>query len=144
MCRLEGFTHHSRYFKMDTILQNSEKPTLVLGASTNPERTSYTALHMLTDAGVPVYAIGLKEGEVAGVQIHKGRDWLAEQAIHTVTLYMNAKHQAEWIDYILGLHPQRIIFNPGAENSELRDRATAQGIACHEACTLVMLNFHQF
>jgi uncharacterized protein len=129
---------------MNTTLQNSEKPTLVLGASTNPERTSYTALHMLTEAGVPVYAIGLKEGDVAGVHIHKGRDWFTEQAIHTVTLYMNARHQAEWADYILGLHPKRIIFNPGAENAELRDQAAAAGIETHEACTLVMLNFHQF
>jgi uncharacterized protein len=129
---------------MNTILQNSEKPTLVLGASTNPERTSYTALHMLTDAGVPVHAIGLKEGEVAGVQIRKGKQDFGQQPIHTVTLYMNATHQTEWADYILGLHPKRIIFNPGAENAALRDQAKAAGIETHDACTLVMLTFHQF
>lgn len=122
----------------------SEKPTLVLGASTNPDRTSYTALHMLTDAGVPVRAIGLKEGEVAGVQIHKDPLFLQGQPIHTVTLYMNALHQAQWESFILDLHPKRIIFNPGAENTSLYQKATAQGIQCHNACTLVMLNFGQF
>ena len=53
---------------------NAEKTTLVLGASDNPERTSYTALHMLKEAGVPVLAVGLKEAQVAGVQIRKGTD----------------------------------------------------------------------
>ena len=123
---------------------NAEKTTLVLGASDNPERTSYTALHMLTDAGVPVLAVGLKEAQVAGVQIRKGTDWLAGKEIHTVTLYMNALRQKELQEFILQLKPKRIIFNPGAENSELYKSATAQGIECNNACTLVMLNFGQF
>jgi predicted CoA-binding protein len=122
----------------------TEKTTLVLGASTNPERTSYTALHMLTEAGVPVHAVGLKEGDVAGVHIFKDTEDLVGQPIHTVTLYLNAQRQAEWADYILGLQPKRIIFNPGAENPALYAAATAQGIECHNACTLVMLNFGQF
>lgn len=125
-------------------LKLSEKPTLVLGASLNPERTSFTALHMLTDAGVPVHAVGLKEGEVAGVHIYKNTDHLIGAPIHTVSLYLNAQRQADWAAYILGIHPQRIIFNPGAENPELYAAAQAQGIDCHNACTLVMLNFHQF
>lgn len=125
-------------------LQPSDKPTLVLGASTNPERTSYTALHMLTDAHVPLYAVGLKEGEVAGVHIHKDVSGLKDWPVHTVTLYMNAQRQAEWQDFILGLHPKRIIFNPGAENAGLYEAATTAGIECHNACTLVMLNFGQF
>jgi uncharacterized protein len=122
----------------------SEKTTLVLGASNNPERTSFTALHMLTEAGVPVRAIGLKEADVAGVHIHKGVDWLKGERIHTVSLYLNAQRQAEYETFILGLHPQRIIFNPGAENPALLMKAEAVGIECHEACTLVMLSFHQF
>ena len=126
------------------VMQPSEKPTLVLGASTNPDRTSYTALHMLADAHVPVYAVGLKAGEVAGVQIHKDADGLQEWPVHTVTLYMNAQRQADWHELILGLHPKRIIFNPGAENPALYRAATEAGIDCHNACTLVMLNFHQF
>jgi predicted CoA-binding protein len=123
---------------------NAEKTTLVLGASDNPERTSYTALHMLTEAGVPVLAVGLKEAEVAGVQIRKGTDWLAGVQIHTVTLYMNALRQKELQAFILQLNPKRIIFNPGAENPDLQLAASLQGIECRNACTLVMLNFGQF
>lgn len=124
---------------------NSEKKTLVLGASTNPDRTSFTALHMLRDYRIPVLAVGLKEAEVAETPIQKGTAGISEQdQIHTVTLYMNAARQAEYHDFILGLHPKRIIFNPGAENPALRNLAAAQGIETVEACTLVMLNFGQF
>ena len=126
------------------MIPNAEKTTLVLGASDNPERTSYTALHMLREAGVPVLAVGLKEAEVAGVHIRRGTDWLANTQVHTVTLYMNAQRQKELEPFILQLHPQRIIFNPGAENDSLFQSATAQGIECRNACTLVMLNFSQF
>lgn len=121
-----------------------DKTTLVLGASDNPERTSYTALHMLTEEGVPVLAVGLKEAEVAGVPIHKGTDWLVGQEVHTVTLYMNAQRQKEYEAFILQLNPKRIIFNPGAENPGFFDVASMQGIECRNACTLVMLNFGQF
>ena len=43
--------------------------------------------------------------------------------IDTVTLYLNPGHQKEYYDYIISLHPKRIIFNPGAENDELAELA---------------------
>lgn len=120
------------------------KPTLVFGASDNPDRTSYTALHMLREHGVEVHAFGLRAAEVAGVQIEKDTTALQLPALHTITMYMGAARQAPFEAYLLGLKPQRIIFNPGAENPGLRDQAKAQGIECVEACTLVMLNFGQY
>jgi uncharacterized protein len=60
--------------------------------------------------------------------------------IDTVTLYLNAGHQKEYYDYILSLHPKRIIFNPGAENDELANLARANNIQPIEACTLVLLS----
>ena len=133
----------AKEFSMDTT-PNQDKTTLVLGASDNPERTSFTALNMLTEAGVPVLAVGLKEATVAGVPIRKGTDWLPETPIHTVTMYMNAQRQQEYEDLVLRLHPQRIIFNPGAENSALARKAEDAGIQTVNACTLVMLTFGQF
>lgn len=129
-----------------TEMQNplSAKPTLVLGASDNPERTSYTAVHMLRGHGVPVYALGLREALVADVQIQKDPARLKMPTLDTITLYLGAPRQEPFYDYILGLHPKRIIFNPGAENPALKQLAEAQGIACVEACTLVMLHFKQF
>ena len=50
----------------------------------------------------------------------------------------------EYYDYILSLHPRRIIFNPGAENPELETLAAAHGIEPVEACTLVLLSTGQY
>jgi hypothetical protein len=42
-------------------------------------------------------------------------------------------------DYIVGLKPRRVIFNPGTENDELEEMLRVKGIEPVEACTLVML-----
>jgi predicted CoA-binding protein len=64
--------------------------------------------------------------------------------VHTITLYLNAANQSTYYDFILSLKPERIIFNPGAENPELEALADQAGIKVLEACTLVMLNTRQF
>lgn len=119
-----------------------KKKTLVLGASDNPNRYSYLALQRLRAAGHPVVGIGRKPGQVGDVAITK--DKLATSDIDTVTLYLNPQHQQEYYDYILSLHPERIIFNPGTENDELASKAREQGIETLHACTLVMLSTNQY
>jgi uncharacterized protein len=118
------------------------KKTLVIGASTNPERYSYLAINSLKNHGHEVVAIGRKEGEVSGVPILTGHPDLKD--IDTVTLYLNLSHQEEYYDYLLDMKPRRIIFNPGAENFDLMDRAGRAGIEPIEACTLVMLATGQY
>ena len=118
------------------------KKTLVIGASTNPERYSYLAINSLKKHGYEVVAIGRKEGEVNGVKILTGHPSLSD--IDTVTLYLNLTHQEEYYDYLLEMKPKRIIFNPGAENFDLMERAGEAGIEVLEACTLVMLSTGQF
>jgi predicted CoA-binding protein len=113
------------------------KRTVVIGASLNPERISHEAVIKLKRKGHDVFAIGLREGEIEGVKIQKGKPDLKD--IDTVTLYLNAKRQEEMNDYILNLHPKRIIFNPGAENPELMKKAANLGIEVEEACTLTLL-----
>jgi uncharacterized protein len=116
--------------------------TLVLGASEKPERYSNMAIRMLTDHGHSVVAIGNREGHVGQVAIHT--DHLQEDNIDTVTLYLSAANQRPYYDYILSLHPRRIIFNPGAENNELMQLAEQNGIDPWEACTLVLLRTGQY
>jgi len=113
------------------------KRTVVIGASLNPQRISHEAVIKLNRKGHEVIAIGLREGEIDGIKIQKGKPEIKN--VDTVTLYLNAKRQEEMIDYILGLHPKRIIFNPGAENPELMTKAASQGIEVEEACTLTLL-----
>jgi predicted CoA-binding protein len=95
----------------------TSKKTLVLGASANPARYSFLALRKLASYGHPVVAIGKKKGSVGDIEIET--DHLPVTDIDTVTLYLNPTNQHQYIDYILGLKPKRIIFNPGTENDEL-------------------------
>jgi predicted CoA-binding protein len=118
------------------------KKTLVLGASDNPSRYSYLAIHRLRQYGHPVLAIGRKNTRVSDVEVHK--EPKMEGDVDTVTLYLNPRHQKEYYDYILSLKPRRIIFNPGAENEELAKLAAREGIDTKEACTLVMLATNQY
>lgn len=116
--------------------------TLVIGASTNPQRFSYLAIKSLVKHNVDVVAIGLKSGEVDGISISVDRPLYDN--IHTITLYLNAERQREYLDYIVALKPKRIIFNPGTENGELLKLARANGIEPIFDCTLVMLNNGKF
>ncbi len=118
------------------------KKTVVLGASDNPSRYSFLAINRLKAHQHPVVAIGKKEGEVAG--IHISREHPDEEGVDTITLYLNPTNQKPYYDYILSLHPKRIIFNPGTENDELIEMAGQQGIEAVLGCTLVMLSTGQY
>jgi len=118
------------------------KKTLVLGASTNPSRYSFLAIQRLVAHNHDVVAIGLKEGEVSGVQIEKEK--IPFEGIDTITLYLNALRQKEYYDYIVSLKPNRVIFNPGTENPELYNLLRKNAIEVEVACTLVLLSTKQY
>lgn len=118
------------------------KKTLVLGASENPQRYSNMAVKKLQAYQHPVIAIGRREGAIEGIPILKGQPQVDN--VDTVTLYLNEDNQQPYYDYILSLKPQRIIFNPGAENDELRKLAKERGIETVEGCTLVMLSVGEY
>lgn len=116
--------------------------TLVFGASVNKERYSYKAMQMLKMYGMDVVAIGGRSAKLDKILIQTGHPDLT--SIHTITMYMSAARQREHEDYLLGLMPSRIIFNPGAENISLYTKAKANGIEVINACTLVMLRTGQY
>jgi len=119
-----------------------KKLTVVIGASDNPQRYSYLAVSRLTAHGHPVVAIGLKDAKIGDTPVIKEHP--AVEAVDTITLYLNPQRQLAYYDYILQLHPKRIIFNPGTENPELEQLAIKNGIEPIEACTLVMLSTGQY
>ncbi len=123
-------------------MKNLKKKTIVLGASPNPARYSYLAVHRLRAHQHPVVAIGKRKGTILDVPILTDHPPL--QDVNTITVYLNANNQKQYYDYIFSLHPKRIIFNPGAENDELAKAAADQGIQPIEACTLVMLSTGQY
>ncbi len=118
------------------------KKTVVLGASDSPMRYSFLAVRRLKSYDHPVVAIGKKEGNIDDTKIITNRPEMND--VDTVTLYLNPKHQEQYYDYILSLHPKRIIFNPGAENAELARLAETNGINAMNACTLVLLGTGQY
>ncbi|WP_310992418.1 CoA-binding protein [Aequorivita marina] len=118
------------------------KKTLVLGASLNPSRYSNLAINRLVENQHPVEAIGLRKGEVAGVSISTEK--IDFDNIDTVTLYLNAKRQEEYYNYIVSLKPKRVIFNPGTENSEFYKILRENNIESEVACTLVLLGTNQY
>jgi len=123
-------------------MTETSKKTLVYGASTKPVRYSYKAVKMLQEYDHEVVAIGGRAAQLDDLAILVGHPELND--VHTITMYMGADRQEEHEEYILSLSPQRIIFNPGAENDSLYLKAKKQGIEAINACTLVMLRTGQF
>jgi predicted CoA-binding protein len=121
-----------------------KKKTVVIGATTNPGRYAYLAADMLTEYQHEVVPLGIRKGVIFGKEILDIRQTPMVTDVDTVTLYIGPQRQSEWYDYILGLKPRRIIFNPGTENDEFEQLAEERGIETIEACTLVMLRSNQY
>ena len=124
--------------------KHGDKRTLIVGATTNPSRYAFVAARMFSERGLDFVPIGIKKGTVFGKDILDLRSKPELKDIDTITLYIGPSHQEEWIDYLIGLSPQRIIFNPGTENPEFFQQAQKAGIEVLPACNLVMLSTGQF
>ncbi|MFC2100320.1 CoA-binding protein [Bacteroidota bacterium] len=114
------------------------KKTMVIGATTNQGRYAFFAVKELLYHGHDVIPIGIKKGNIFGMQIINGLPQI--QDIHTITLYVGPKNQENYIDYIFELNPKRIIFNPGSENDKLIKQALLNDIEVIIDCTLMMLS----
>lgn len=116
--------------------------TLVLGASTNPNRYSNIAIKRLVDKELPVAALGLRKGKILNVIIDdEMQDY---NTIDTVTLYLNPKRQEAYYKYIISLKPRRVIFNPGSENMDFVKLLQENNIEAEIACMLVLLSTNQY
>ena len=120
----------------------SDRITLVLGASESTVRYSYAAANRLINHNEKIYLVGKKSGEIIGHKIH--REWPVELSIHTLTLYVNPAHQIPYYQKIIDAKPKRVIFNPGTENTELTALLTENNIDFEYACTLVLLATGQY
>ncbi|XWW44661.1 CoA-binding protein [Fibrella sp. USSR17] len=112
--------------------------TLVIGASENTNRYANRAARTLLQYGHDIELVGLRAGQIQGHPIQTGLPELTD--VDTVTMYVGARNQAGYVDYLKTLKPRRVIFNPGAENSDLARQLKEEGIEPIEACTLVMLS----
>ena len=127
---------------LNNILTLKKKKTLVIGASPNPYRYSNIAIHKLRNLNHETVAFGLKHGKVTDVEIDI--ELIDYKNIHTITLYVNPSLQKEYYNYIIGLKPKRVIFNPGTENPEFFTILKENNIDYEVACTLVLLSTNQY
>lgn len=116
--------------------------TLVLGASEKEDRYANKAVRLLREYDHEVVAVGRSAGNIGDVPIQAGQP--AVPGVDTVTLYIGPHFQAGISDYVIGLKPRRVIFNPGTENPEFQQALEAAGITPTEACTLVLLRTDQY
>jgi len=114
------------------------KKTVVIGASTNPDRYSYKAIESLLNHGHEVVAVGIKKGELFGLEILNNYPHIKN--VHTVTLYVGPANQSEIMEYVISLKPERVIFNPGTENELFEKELKSNNIFTERACTLVLLS----
>jgi predicted CoA-binding protein len=120
------------------------KKTLIIGASSNPERYSNKAYFMLSAHNFETELLGNKQDFIGSKSIKNQWSDLDLTNVHTVTMYVGAKNQSDYYQKILDLNPQRVIFNPGTENPEFYSLLSEKGINFEEACTLVLLQTGQF
>ena len=120
------------------------KKTVIVGSGPNKGRYAYLAAERLRQYGHEIVPLGIRKGNVIDEPILDIRTKPEINGVDTITMYIGAWRQPEWMDYLLSLKPKRIIFNPGTENPEFEQKAEAAGIEAVEGCTLVMLRSGQY
>lgn len=119
-----------------------KKDVVVLGASTNVERYSNKLVHKLIENGFNPIPVGRKEGEIGGIKIltelPEGREFYA------ISVYLNENNQEEYLDFILNSKTEKVIFNPGSENSDLFKELLEKEKFAEEACSLVQMGLGIF
>ena len=115
----------------------------VLGASDDPQKYSYRSVKLLKEKGHTVFPVHPALTSIDGLKVYASiKDVL--DSVDTVSLYVSKEVSSRLADEILEKRPKRLIFNPGAENPELKSKARDRGIQTLEACTLTMLVTNQF
>lgn len=117
-----------------------KKNVLIIGASDKSERYSNKAMKMLLDHGHNPVLYNPNLDSIDGKKVYQSLSCINEK-IDVVTVYVNQKILSGIIEDVISLKPQKIIFNPGTESSEIYKKLN--DIAYEEACTLVLLSTGQ-
>ena len=124
-------------------MEYEKQTVVVLGASPKPERYSNQAVRLLQEHGHRVIPVHPAIIEIESIPVVHALEHI-EAPIDTLTVYLSPSISAPLQSAMLKLQPERVIFNPGTENPELKQALERAGIAVEEACTLVLLNTGQF
>ena len=124
-------------------MSSTSERVVIVGASDKPDRYSHKAQLLLSQHGHEVVPVHPRLETIEGVPVVADLSQVTGQ-VDTVTMYVGAAISKGLADKLIGVKPQRVIFNPGAENPELQEKLSAAGIDVEEACTLVLLRTGQF
>ncbi len=111
---------------------------VVLGASPNPNRTSYLAAKLLAQKGYNVKAFGKHAGSIDTIAISDTIPMSFNQNIDVISIFLKPHQQKDYYTYILNSKPKSIIFNPGSENPELEALAKIHSIKIVSCCTIAL------
>lgn len=115
------------------------KPTMIIGASSKPDRYANRAQRMLKEHDHTTIPVNPIEEKILGDPVYKQpADYQGE--LDTVTLYVRPERLEPIVSDLISLKPKRVIFNPGTEDPKLETQFSKAGIEVVEACTLVLLS----
>lgn len=124
-------------------MADDKQNVVVLGASPKADRYSNKAVRLLVQHGHRVIPVHPTVETIEGLAVSHNLSDITDH-IDTLTVYVSETVSSSLQDDMLGLHPDRVLFNPGAENAPLRKTLEQHGIRTREACTLVLLTTGQF
>lgn len=116
---------------------------VVLGASGHKSRYANRAIKLLMEKGHTVVPVNPLYESVEDLHCYKSLSEINGK-IDTITLYVNPDRALDYSSEIISVKPDRVIINPGAENTKLDMRLKEAGITVIHDCTLVMLNTGKF
>ncbi len=115
----------------------------ILGASKDQSRYAYKAQILLANNAHIVVPINPKYDMINGVPCYP-RLASYPHKIDTITVYVRASILSGLVEDIIQASPNRVIFNPGADDSQAIKKLQIAGIQTEAACTLVLLRTSQF
>jgi predicted CoA-binding protein len=115
----------------------------IIGASENKDRFAHRAMMSLQEHGHVVRLVNPFKQTIDGHRCFKTVTEIKEK-INTVTLYVNPSRFRDHIEDVIQAKPERVIMNPGTEDTEMEKKLTDAGIKVLRACTLVLLSSGRF
>ena len=108
----------------------------IIGASTDRAKYGNKSVRAFKDGGWTVYPVNAKADEVEGLKAYASISDVPDP-IDRVSMYVPPAVGKTMLDAIVEKHPGEFFLNPGSEDAELVELATAKGLKPIQACSIV-------
>lgn len=114
----------------------TQESVVVLGASNDRNKYGNKAVRAYIKQGWKVYPVNPNESEIEGLKCYKSvRD--VPRPVHRVTIYLPPKIGIGALDDLVALNAPEVFFNPGSDDPEVVEKATALGLNPIVACSII-------